>query len=79
MGAAWILKKECYSFLTNDCSFNDLKGVIDSKVVAFKAGKEDTYSNLHDFEEMLYKEFGLEKLSGAAAEYIRNKFIDTVK
>lgn len=79
MGAAWILKKECYSFLTKDCSFNDLKGVIDSKVIAFKAGKEDTYANLHDFEEMLYKEFGLEKLSGAAAEYIRNKFIDTVK
>ena len=78
MGAAWILKKECYSFLTKDCSFNDLKGVIDSKVIAFKAGQEDTYANLHDFEEMLYEEFGLEKQSGAAAEYIRTTFINAV-
>lgn len=78
MGAAWILKKECYSFLTNDCSFADLKGVIDSKVIAFKAGQEDTYANLHDFEEMLYKEFNLERQKGAAAEYIRNKFIEAV-
>lgn len=78
MGAAWILKKECYSFLTKDCSFVDLKGVIDSKAIAFKAGQEDTYANLHDFEEMLYKEFNLERQKGAAAEYIRNKFIEAV-
>lgn len=79
MGAAWILKKECYSFLTKDCSFGNLKGVIDSKAIAFRAGQEDTYANLHDFEEMLYKEFNLERQKGAAAEYIRNKFIEAVK
>ena len=78
MGAAWILKKECYSFLTKDCSFGDLKGVIDSKTIAFKAGQEDTYANLHDFEEMLYNEFHLERQSGSAAEYIRKKFLDAV-
>lgn len=78
MGAAWILKKECYSFLTKDCSFTELDGVIDSRVIAFKAGQEDTYANLHDFEDMLYKVFNLERQGGPAAEYIRNKFINDV-
>lgn len=42
MGAAWVLRSEHRSFLTKDCEFNQLDGVINSDEAAFRAGQEDT-------------------------------------
>lgn len=40
MGAAWVLKYSHVSFLTNDCEFDMLNGVITKDETAFKAGKK---------------------------------------
>ena len=39
------------SFLTSDCEFEMLKGVVTSNETAFKTGKKDTYNYLNDFQE----------------------------
>ena len=39
------------SFLTSDCEFQMLKGVVTSNETAFKTGKKDTYHYLNDFQE----------------------------
>ena len=79
MGAAWILKTNIYSFLTKDCEFSMLKGVVKNDDTAFKAGQENTYRVLNDFRRFLEKEFGLAPISDSAWDYNKQKFIDAVK
>lgn len=40
MGAAWIQSTECCSFLTSDCDFNDLRGVIDKNYISIKVNAD---------------------------------------
>lgn len=49
MGAAWILETEHYSFLTADCDFNSLKGVINDKEIAIKVNSPDAKSRMNAF------------------------------
>lgn len=79
MGAAWILKSDHRSFLTADCEFNMLRGVITSNEVAFKAGQNNTYHLLHDFRKVLEKFFNLAPINDATWEIIKNDFVNTVK
>lgn len=79
MGAAWILKSDHRSFLTSDCEFNMLKGVIKSDEAAFKAGQDNTYHLLHDFRKVLEKFFNLAPINDATWEIIKNDFVNTVK
>lgn len=79
MGAAWILKSDHRSFLTSDCEFNMLKGVIKSDEAAFKAGQDNTYHLLHDFRKVLERFFNLTPINDATWETIKNDFIKTVE
>ena len=78
MGAAWILRSNIFSFLTSDCSFDLLKGVVTKDDIAFKAGQDNTYRVLNDFRRFLEKEFKLAPISDSAWDYSKQKFIDTV-
>ena len=79
MGAAWILKKQHVSFLTSDCEFEMLKGVVTSGETAFKAGKKDTYHYLNDFKESLEEFFNIEPIKTTRWDTIRNDFLAIVE
>lgn len=57
MGAAWIMKKEHFSFLTHDCDFKMLDAVIPSTELAFRAGQDNTYHLLNDFKDYIESKF----------------------
>ena len=62
MGASWILETEHYSFLTADCDFNLLKGVIDDKEVAIKVNSSDAKNRMNAFLQMVLRFLGLPEL-----------------
>lgn len=78
MGACWISRKEHYSFLTTDCLFADLKGVVTPGDVAFKAGDENTYHLLPEFKEKIEGIFSLPPIKLAIWDRAKNKFLNTV-
>ena len=78
MGAAWILRTNIFSFLTKDCEFSMLKGVVKDDDTAFKAGQENTYRVLNDFRRFLEKEFRLNPIPDNAWDFNKQKFIDAV-
>lgn len=79
MGAAWILKKEHYSFLTKDCEFSMLDAVIPPTEIAFKAGQENTYHVLNDFKSIVEERFGLTSKSISIWDTIKSDFIKSVE
>ena len=79
MGATWILRSEHRSFLTSDCSFSMLTGVINSNEIAFKAGQENTEHLLYDFREDIQKFFSLNKIQDAIWESTKKEFVEKVK
>lgn len=79
MGAAWILRSRHCSFLTKDCSYDMLMGVINSDEIAFKAGQESTEYLLHDFRKDIVEFFSLEPISDAVWDSTKMNFIDRVK
>lgn len=78
MGAAWILKNKHMSFLTKDCEFDMLKGVVLSSELAFKAGQENTYPLLNDFKDFIETTFSLPSKSISRWDDIKNTFISAV-
>lgn len=78
MGAAWILGCKVFSFLTKDCSFNELTGVIKADEMVFRAGQTNTYHTLNDFKDYLSKKFPLSFDNTSAWESLRNDFIQAV-
>lgn len=78
MGAAWILRAKHCSFLTKDCSFDMLTGVINKNEIAFKAGQENTEYLLHDFRKDIVDFFTLEPISDAVWDCTKKSFIERV-
>jgi hypothetical protein len=62
MGAAWIQDTECYSFLTADCEYDDMKGVIDSKFISIKVNAEDATDRMNEFIYKVLNFFNLPQL-----------------
>lgn len=79
MGAAWILRSEHRSFLTSDCEFSMLTGVIHRDEIAFKAGQKDTEHLLHDFRNDIRIFFSLDNINDAIWETTKNEFIEKVQ
>ena len=81
MGAAWIQDKECYSFLTVDCEYNDLKGVIDNKTISIKVNAKDATDRMNEFISKVLYFFNLPQLELSAFsqwESDRNEFLKEV-
>lgn len=81
MGAAWIQNKECYSFLTTDCKYDDLKGVIDNKSISIKVNAKDATDRMNEFIYKVLDFFNLPQLELSVFsqwESDRNEFLKEV-
>ena len=81
MGAAWIQNKECYSFLTADCEYDDLDGVIDSKFISIKVNAKDATDRMNEFIYKVLDFFNLPQLELSVFsqwESDRNEFLKEV-
>ncbi|MBR5480793.1 MAG: toll/interleukin-1 receptor domain-containing protein [Bacteroidaceae bacterium] len=81
LGAAWIQNKECYSFLTTDCEYDDMKGVIDSKFISIKVNAEDATDRMNEFIYKVLNFFNLPQLKLSVFsrwESDRNEFLKEV-
>lgn len=79
MGAGWVLRSEYRSFLTSDCSFDMLKGVIPSSEIAFQARNKETYHLLHEFKELIERSFNLTPKGLGRWDEIRSDFIRAIE
>lgn len=79
MGAAWILRSMHRSFLTSDCDFSMLTGVVNSNEIAFKAGSDETEHLLHDFRYDIKEFFSLDMIPDAVWESVKREFVEKVK
>lgn len=79
MGAAWILRAKHFSFLTKECVFDDLKGVITKDEAAFRSGQENTYHVLNDFRREIESFFSLSPINDGAWEMAKKRFIKEVE
>lgn len=79
MGASWVLGTKFISFLTPDCEYPMLKGVIDDKYMSIKVNDaQDTVSSkLNSFKDYLLDIFSCdkEKFNQTRWETLRNDFV----
>lgn len=78
MGAAWVLKTNFYSFLTQDMQFERMKGVVNSDKVAIKVDAEDAKARLNELKDKLCAAFNLESISHTKWERKRDRFLEKV-
>ncbi|MBO4801998.1 MAG: toll/interleukin-1 receptor domain-containing protein [Bacteroidaceae bacterium] len=81
MGAAWIQNKEYYSFLTADCEYNDLRGVIDNKTISIKVNAKDATDRMNEFMRKVLDFFNMPKPDFSTFsqwETDRNEFLKEV-
>ena len=78
MGAAWVLKTNFYSFLTQDMQFDRMKGVVNSDKVAIKVDAEDAKARLNELKDKLCTAFDLESISHTKWERKRDRFLENV-
>lgn len=84
MGASWILETEHYSFLTANCDFNQLRGVIDDKEIALKVNSSDAKNRMNAFLQRVLEFFNLPELDYSDHRVLsrweedRDSFLSTV-
>ena len=81
MGAAWIQNTECCSFLTADCEYGDLKGVIDKKYISIKVNAKDANERMNEFMGIVLDFFNIPNPDFSTFsqwETDRNEFLKTV-
>jgi len=78
MGAAWVLKTEFCSLLTQEMEFDKMKGVIDSSYISIKVNTADAASRLNQMKDDLVLMFGLAQPDQSRWETKRNNFLKLV-
>ena len=80
MGASWALGTKFSSFMTKDCSYDDLKGVIGKESICININDDDDMlkGHLNDFKDDLLDFFGLSDNKQTKWENARSRFIRTV-
>lgn len=79
VGAAWVLGSKHCSFLTQDCTYGDLKAVINNQEIVFKADAEDATERLGEFIDQVVNFFNLEPLSTPKLIQIVKRFEKDIK
>ena len=81
MGAAWVLRNNCTSFLLPDFSFEDMTGAINGKSIAIKLDNDETEvkDKLNQLYKIVIDEFGLIKKTAIVWETKRDSFIKGIK
>lgn len=81
MGAAWVLRSNCTSFLLPGFGFEGMRGVVSQNAIAIKLDNSETelQDKLNQLYDMIAEEFGLKKKAAIIWEQKRNSFIREVK
>ena len=80
MGAAWALNAKFCSFLTKDCRFDQLTGVIGKEELCINLNSEEEMLNdhLNSFKDDLVAFFGVCPIDQSKWEHERNEFIKAI-
>lgn len=79
MGAAWVLKTDFCSILTNDMEFGGMKGVVNASSLSIKVDSEEASARLTELKDLLTKKFSLIPMDQTKWERKRKGFLDIVK
>ena len=79
MGAAWVLKTDFCSILTNDMEFGGMKGVVNAGSLLIKVDSDDAPSRLTKLKDLLTRKFSLIPMDQIKWERKRKGFLDIVK
>ena len=80
MGASWILGTKFSSFMTKDCTYDLLNGVIGKEKICININEERGMLNAHlnDFKNDLLSFFGVEAIDENKWEHARDRFVKEV-
>lgn len=80
MGAAWVLRTNCTSFLLPGFDFESMKGVVDRRTISIKLDgeKEEVQDRLNQLYSTIIDEFGLTEKASIIWERKRNAFIQNI-
>lgn len=81
MGAAWVLRNKCTSFLLPGFNFDDMIGVIKKDNIAMKLdhSENELREKLNQLYEQIIEEFNLPKRNNAVWSRKRDSFINSIK
>lgn len=80
MGASWALGTQFASFMTKDCEYKHMCGVINKEKICINLNDDTGMLNAHlnDFKNDLLNHFGLGAIDENKWENARQQFVDTV-
>lgn len=79
MGAAWVLKTDFCSILTNDMEYSEMKGVVSNAKISIKIDDKDAPLLLNDLYKHLISIFSFEEMDLNKWERKRDQFLSVVK
>ena len=80
MGTSWVLGTKFASFMTKDCEYKHMCGVINKEKISINLNDETGMLNAHlnDFKNDLLNHFGLGAIDENKWENARQQFVETV-
>lgn len=79
MGAAWVLKTDFCSFLTNDMEYGMMKGVVNNAKLSIKVDEKEAPALLNDLYKHLVTVFSLQEMEMNKWERKRDQFLAVVR
>lgn len=79
MGAAWVLKTDFCSFLTNDMKYDKMKGVVNNAKLSIKVDDEEAPKLLNDLYKHLATVFSFQEMGVNKWERKRDQFLQVVR
>lgn len=79
MGAAWVLKTDFCSFLTNDMDYGKMKGVVNNAKLSIKVDDKEAPALLNDLRKHLASFFSLQEMDMNKWERKRDQFLAVVR
>lgn len=79
MGAAWVLKTDFCSFLTNDMDYLKMKGVVNDAKLSIKVDDKEAPKFLNDLYKHLAAIFSLQEMGVNKWERKRDQFLQVVR
>ena len=79
MGAAWVLKTDFCSFLTNDMDYGKMKGVVNNAKLSIKVDEKEAPALLNDLRKHLASFFSLQEMDINKWERKRDQFLAVVR
>lgn len=79
MGAAWVLKTDFCSFLTNDMKYDKMIGVVNNAKLSIKVDEDEAKGLLNDLYKHLVAMFSLQEMDMNKWERKRDQFLQVVR